>query len=381
GKENSFTKNNAFNKTFGTGYENVPRGNDSRINNGQTAYGWGNHASAGYIKSYVDTTYTAGNGISISGANVITNTYPNLSNVGNYSDYARKTQNEIITGDWMFRKNDTANLKVVYGSHAIAKGREASITIGRAAESYSKWSIKAVSDVAWGNYPDFKIVEHHIYSGDIDRLVLNDGGLTTGNITAQKGAFSSLDVSGISTFRDSVNVNSKSNGYAAIQLKDTAGNDAGGYQFENSTQTTLFRNYKTGGFRFQLPNYANNTNLDTDGNWIMRGNVTATGEVTAYSSSDVRLKQNIKPIENALDIISKLNPVTFNWNSKAIELNKNKDSDRINYGVIAQEMEKVLPELVHQTNNYKSVDYPQLIMILAKGIQELRLEMEELKNK
>ena len=70
GKEPSFTKNTAFNKNFGTTTGTVAQGNDSRIVNGQTAYGWGNHASAGYalnsaLSGYVPTsrTITAGNGL------------------------------------------------------------------------------------------------------------------------------------------------------------------------------------------------------------------------------------------------------------------------------------------------------------------------------
>ena len=50
-KEPVFTKNTAFNKNFGTTAGTVAQGNDSRINNGQTAYTWGNHASAGYALS------------------------------------------------------------------------------------------------------------------------------------------------------------------------------------------------------------------------------------------------------------------------------------------------------------------------------------------
>lgn len=53
GKEPSFTKNTAFNKNFGTGSDDIPRGNDSRINNGQTAYTWGDHAQAGYQKALI----------------------------------------------------------------------------------------------------------------------------------------------------------------------------------------------------------------------------------------------------------------------------------------------------------------------------------------
>lgn len=50
-KENSFAKNTAFNKNFGTSAGTVAEGNDARINNGQTAYSWGNHSSSGYVKT------------------------------------------------------------------------------------------------------------------------------------------------------------------------------------------------------------------------------------------------------------------------------------------------------------------------------------------
>ena len=53
--ELAFTKNTAFNKNFGTAAGTVAEGNDSRILNGQTAYGWGNHALAGYLKTYTET--------------------------------------------------------------------------------------------------------------------------------------------------------------------------------------------------------------------------------------------------------------------------------------------------------------------------------------
>jgi hypothetical protein len=126
--------------------------------------------------------------------------------------------------------------------------------------------------------------------------------------------------------------------------------------------------------------------LNDEGNAIFSGsgtfggNVTASGEVTAYSSSDSRLKQNIKPITSALDLIEGLNPVSYNWNKKAIALNSIKDNVRTNYGVIAQEIEKVLPDLVHQTNGYKSVDYIQMIGILLAGVRELRKEVNQLKQ-
>lgn len=110
-------------------------------------------------------------------------------------------------------------------------------------------------------------------------------------------------------------------------------------------------------------------------------NILAAGEVTAYSSSDRRLKKNIKSISNSLDLIEKLNPVQFKWNKKAKELNKEKD-ERNNYGLIAQEVEEILPELVHPIyDKYKSVDYEQLIPILIQSIKELNDKINVLQNK
>lgn len=111
------------------------------------------------------------------------------------------------------------------------------------------------------------------------------------------------------------------------------------------------------------------------------GNFTASGEVTAYSASDIRLKANIKPIDSAIDVINKLNPVQYNWNTLAKELNPLK-TDSTEYGLIAQELEKVMPELVHEIyGKYKSIDYVKLVPILIKGMQELKAEINELKNK
>src|SRR5690606_12441592 len=61
GSEPAFAKNTAFNKNFGTASGTVAQGNDSRINNGQTAYGWGNHASAGYVIGGTGSTQVRNN--------------------------------------------------------------------------------------------------------------------------------------------------------------------------------------------------------------------------------------------------------------------------------------------------------------------------------
>ncbi len=110
---------------------------------------------------------------------------------------------------------------------------------------------------------------------------------------------------------------------------------------------------------------------DNSGNWVAGGNV------TAYS--DERLKTNVNTIDNALDIVDQLRGVSFDW----------KRNGEHSIGVIAQEVEKVLPELVvtgeaknpdtEEVEEVKSVDYGKITGVLINAIKELRAEVKELK--
>ena len=112
-------------------------------------------------------------------------------------------------------------------------------------------------------------------------------------------------------------------------------------------------------------------------------NITATGNITAYYTSDRRLKQNINPLTMGLDTIAKLKPVTYNWNDLAKGYNEVVDMSKTNIGLIAQDLEEVIPELIHGMYNsdIKGIDYIQLIPVLIQSIKELKLEVDELKNK
>ena len=98
---------------------------------------------------------------------------------------------------------------------------------------------------------------------------------------------------------------------------------------------------------------------------------TGTLSATVFNSlSDITYKTNIKTVENALDTVNSLRGVTFNW----------KDDNRPSIGVVAQEVEKVAPELVATHNKKKSVNYDGLIGILIESIKELKQEIEILKQ-
>ena len=96
------------------------------------------------------------------------------------------------------------------------------------------------------------------------------------------------------------------------------------------------------------------------------GAATFNNDVTAFS--DERLKDNIETITNALDKVTNMRGVTFTREG------------RQGTGVIAQEMQKVMPEVVHDENEYMSVAYGNLVGVLIEAVKELKAEVDELKK-
>ena len=105
------------------------------------------------------------------------------------------------------------------------------------------------------------------------------------------------------------------------------------------------------------------------------GDIVATGDITAYYSSDERLKDNITPLSNAIDKINQIGGYEFDWNSHS-------SHNGHDIGVIAQEIEKVLPEVVTKRDNgYKAVRYDKIVALLISAIKEQQLQIDELKLK
>ena len=102
-------------------------------------------------------------------------------------------------------------------------------------------------------------------------------------------------------------------------------------------------------------------------------NLNVSGVITSTdynSTSDINLKTNIQPIFDPIEKIMQINGVTFDW----------KEDSRPSAGIIAQEVEKVLPELVSDTNP-KTVNYNGLIGLLIEGMKVQQRQIEELKPK
>ena len=104
-------------------------------------------------------------------------------------------------------------------------------------------------------------------------------------------------------------------------------------------------------------------------------NIDSNGETNAVdfnTTSDLSLKDNIEAINNGIDIVNKINPVSFNW----------KSSGKKAYGVIAQEIEEVIPEIVSKNSKgNKTVSYSQIIAFLVDAVKQQQKDIEELKSK
>ena len=113
---------------------------------------------------------------------------------------------------------------------------------------------------------------------------------------------------------------------------------------------------------FQATGGTNRFSIDTSGNGVFEGNVTAYG-----SASDIKLKENIEVIPNALEKVKELKGVNFNYK---------KDGKR-STGLIAQDLQKVLPEAVYTTNDIETKEeqlaiyYGLVIGLLVEAIKEL----------
>jgi len=95
----------------------------------------------------------------------------------------------------------------------------------------------------------------------------------------------------------------------------------------------------------------------------------ALSAINFNTTSDINLKENIKPIEDSLNKVLQLNGIEFDW----------KDNQQPSIGVIAQEVEKVFPSLVKTAKN-KSVNYNGLIGVLIEAVKEQQKQIEELKK-
>ena len=120
-------------------------------------------------------------------------------------------------------------------------------------------------------------------------------------------------------------------------------------------------------------------NDDATTSWRLYVNGAAGGTLAWNSTSDIRYKKNIKTITSALNKIMTLRGVYFNWKKEDFPDMEFNDSKQI--GFIAQEIEKVLPEVVnHDENDYLTVEYSKVVPVLVNAMQEQQNKIDQLEQ-
>ena len=114
------------------------------------------------------------------------------------------------------------------------------------------------------------------------------------------------------------------------------------------------------------------------------GEIRATNDVTAFYSSDVALKENIHNISSPMEKVQNLNGVLFDWKQEFIDSKGGEDGyfvRKTDVGVIAQDVEKVLPEVVGtRPNGVKAVKYDRLCALLIECVKDLQTQVNDLKK-
>ena len=203
------------------------------------------------------------------------------------------------------------------------------------------------------------------------------GNLSTGNVVIQGSGATSVSKSGGTITISSTDTNTNTQlTDAQVRSKFSAGSNVS----ISSSGVISSTDTNTQSTRASL-GIANTDNVAFEGLMVGQtsgataNTIRCVGDVVAFYSSDERLKNNITPIENSLEKVGQLKGYEFDWNDKQ-EVYEGHD-----VGVIAQEVEKVVPEIVEtrEHDGYKAVKYEKLVPLLINAINDLKAEIEELK--
>lgn len=274
------------------------------------------------------------------------------------------TKNFVISnGSNVFRLNSAGDLEL---TGILSGTAQTANTVGLVATnttdsthyplfaSSATGNVQVRSDTGFTYNPSTGTITATTFSGNLNGTATSASNAATATFATNAGNAATVTngvyttgaqtVAGAKTFTSNVIV---SNSSPAIQFIDTDGSD-----------------YTVGAQSNQLRFY------DDAGNVIVyfdsTGNIVADGDVTAFS--DERLKTNIKTIENSLDKVLSLRGVSYEKDGKS------------SIGVIAQEVEKILPEVVHD-GEFKSVAYGNIVGLLIEAIKELKTELDEVKRR
>lgn len=151
------------------------------------------------------------------------------------------------------------------------------------------------------------------------------------------------------------------------------------YSFATDTNTGIWSN---GAGQIDFTSNGTNILAITSTGLTVAGAVVASSNITGYSS-DVRLKANLRTIENPISKLFHIGGYEYDWNLPMCEQVGFKPYMVHEHGVVAQEVQKILPDAIHPAafdSEYLTVDYARIVPLLVESIKELKRELETLKR-
>ena len=266
----------------------------------------------------------------------------------------------------------------------VAPDTDVNARIGRTGIGYGTYS-----DYAWFSHVD------RMSAGNYALIQDTNGWTAINSASGQAIAFRENNVNkmyltggklGIATTAPSTSLHVK-NGFMRVQ----AGNQGSGdftqavgidWSQESDSQVGKIQMVRTAWSNapHKMEFYVRNTSstilktltLENDGDGTLTGTLTE-------SASDIRLKENINPITDALSKVKTMNGFTYTWNDVAEAECDFLDKEEVHVGLSAQDVEKVLPEVIKPApanEKYKTIKYDRLIPLLVESIKELSAKVE-----
>ena len=317
----------------------------------------------------VTSMYGTRSEVRLSDGNTGTNANTNVSVSNVYAVYARMENDNHANG-----QSNTGMTALYYGTYATTSGLN---------NPYGLY----INSSAPNNYigGNLEVNGNLTVNGTI-----SDGAVTDVAVSyTGRSAPCTLPITITGTATKTINIPTNSNAFGAKYVQtseptgtsicdgdvwyDTStGSGSGGITISNATEAT-YRN-------ITFADSSSSTTLKVNDNGRLQvrpsdGAVRVAGDITAFYSSDQRLKKNISPIKNALEKVNSISGNTFEWNEKTH--NEGKE-----VGVIAQEVEKLeLPGVTTtRQDGTKAVRYEKLVPLLIEAIKELKCEIDEIKR-
>jgi hypothetical protein len=309
-----------------------------------------------------------------------------------------------VTGSVSIDGSADVSITTTIGGNQVALGDD---TIGQYARTITaSGSGITITTPASGDGTDYTVTSNATNNNTGSTIVFRDasGNFSAGTITANLTGTASQATNSANVFVSASSVN----GVFYLPFFAGASNDNkplsydADLQYNPGTNTLTVGTGGTGTISGSLSGNANTATtasalvttsgyrvgsfgVGIDASASNDGNIRATGNITAYASSDRNLKENITVIDNALGKLRSISGVMFDWTDSYIESQGGADGYFVrkhDTGVIAQDVEKVLPEVVAtKVDGFKAVQYEKLAGIIIQAINELADQVEELKKK